>query len=596
MKKTACPFLLLLLALHAAAVGWDQLDSFYHRIDNAIARSSEFIAIREARISNLRAKLNKSANERDRLNLSFLLFEEYKSYQNDSAVSYLTKAISLAVSLKDGDMADYCRSLLAFQYSSSGMYTEAFAMLDTQKQSQLKGKALAQYYISSTHLYGEIAYYTSQPSLQRQFQAKADSCRRLLFQVLKSDDDVALQYREMEYYNRKNFAKALEINDRRMKNLRPDDHQYAVVAFYRYLDYYLTKDTLSMKYWLTQSVLNDIENAVMDQGAMWELTHFLIDGGDVERAYRYIGFATDCANRFNSRMRNWQITSTFARINKIYEQQQNKTNARLRGLVGGISLLSLILLAMSFYSHRQHKLLATAQKLLKQRNHELTASNGQLSDVVKQLNKTVKLLDDSNKVKEEYVGRFLYMCSIYIDRMTSYRKQVIKKLKNRQYDTLYQDTRRLEADERETEELYQNFDSAFLHLYPNFVEEFNRLLRPEERIQSSSMSLTTPLRIFALIRLGIDDSGKIAEFLHYSVNTIYNYRARIKNGALGERELFEDQVKKIGIDEISYNSFDKITKIISGDKTMLIEYGPDKSRILSDIQGVRKYYVDNLFE
>ena len=139
------------------------------------------------------------------------------------------------------------------------------------------------------------------------------------------------------------------------------------------------------------------------------------------------------------------------------------------------------------------------------------------------------------------------MCSIYIDRMTSYRKQVIKKLKNRQYDTLYQDTRRLEADERETEELYQNFDSAFLHLYPNFVEEFNRLLRPEERIQSSSMSLTTPLRIFALIRLGIDDSGKIAEFLHYSVNTIYNYRARIKNGALGERELFEDQVKKIGI-------------------------------------------------
>ncbi len=547
MKKTACTFLLLTMVLQAAAMGWNQLDSLYRCIDNAIGRSAEFIAVREARIGNLRAKLSKAADDRGRLDCTLRLYEEYKSYQNDSAVAYLTNAISLAVSLKDGDMADCCRSLLAFQYSSSGMYTEAFTMLDAQKASRLHGKARSQYYISLTHLYGEVAYYTSPPSLQRRFQARADSCRRRLLQVLGPEEDIALQYREMEYYNKKNFAKALEINNRRMKGLRPDDHQYAVVAFYRYLDYYLAKDTLTMKYWLTQSVLNDVRNAVMDQGAMWELTHFLIDGGDVERAYRYIGFATDCANRFNSRMRNWQITSTLARINKVYEQRQKETNTRLRELVGGISLLSLLLLAMIFYSHRQHKQLAVAQKQLKQKNHELIASNEQLSDVVRQLNKTVKLLDDSNKVKEEYVGRSLYMCSVYIGRMASFRKQVIKRLKTRQYDTLYQDTRKQDDDEKEAEELYQNFDSAFLHLYPNFVEEFNRLLRPEERLPSSSTNLTTPLRIFALIRLGIDDSGKIAEFLHYSVNTIYNYRARIKNGALGERELFEEQVKKIGM-------------------------------------------------
>lgn len=547
MKKIAGIFFFLTLTLHAATISQNQLDSLYHCIDNAITQSPKFIAIREARISKLRAKLHKEKNKRARLNYSSRLFEEYKSYQNDSAIAYLTKAISLSVELKDNDTANYYRSLLAFQYSSSGMYTEALTMLNSQQKDQLQGKALAQYYISQTHLYGEVAYYTSHESQQRQFYAKADSCKQLLFQVLKPDDDIALQYHEMNYYNRKDFAKAIEINNQRMKGLDPNDHQYAVVAFYRYLDYYLAKDTLAMEYWLTQSVLNDIRNAVMDQGGMWELTHFLLNSGDVERAYRYIGFATDCANRFNSRMRNWQITSTLARINKTYEKLQKKTNTRLRGLVGGISLLSLFLLIMIIYSHRQHKQLAIAQKQLKLKNGELIASNEQLSDVVKQLNRMIKLLDDSNKVKEEYVGRFLYMCSVYIDRMTSYRKQVIKKLKTKQYDTLYQDTRKLEADEKETKELYQNFDSAFLHLYPNFVEEFNQLLRPEERIPSSSTNLTTPLRIFALIRLGIDDSGKIAEFLHYSVNTIYNYRARVKNGAQGDRELFEDQVKKIGI-------------------------------------------------
>ena len=57
--------------------------------------------------------------------------------------------------------------------------------------------------------------------------------------------------------------------------------------------------------------------------------------------------------------------------------------------------------------------------------------------------------------------------------------------------------------------------------------------------------LTTDIRIFALIRLGIEDSSKIAEFLHYSVNTIYNYRARIKNGALHNREQFEEKVKSL---------------------------------------------------
>ena len=103
-----------------------------------------------------------------------------------------------------------------------------------------------------------------------------------------------------------------------------------------------------------------------------------------------------------------------------------------------------------------------------------------------------------------------------------------------------------EFKDKELEELYDSFDAAFLHLFPDFVEKFNALLIPEERITlQKGERMNTSLRIFALIRLGIEDSSKIAEFLHYSVNTIYNYRARIKNGAISERERFEENVKKI---------------------------------------------------
>ena len=165
--------------------------------------------------------------------------------------------------------------------------------------------------------------------------------------------------------------------------------------------------------------------------------------------------------------------------------------------------------------------------------------NGQLSTVNEQLS-------ESNRVKEEYIGRFMSLCSQYIDKLDNYRKMVNKKMKNKELEDLFRLSKSTELKEKELEELFLNFDSVFLHLFPNFVNDFNALLQPDMRVQPKEDNrLTTEIRIFALIRLGIEDSSKIAEFLHYSVNTIYNYRARIKNGAIGNREQFERQIKTL---------------------------------------------------
>jgi hypothetical protein len=122
---------------------------------------------------------------------------------------------------------------------------------------------------------------------------------------------------------------------------------------------------------------------------------------------------------------------------------------------------------------------------------------------------------------------------------------VNRKMKNKELDELFQISKSTELKEKELEELYENFDTVFLHLFPNFIDDFNALLQPEMQVHPKENRLTTDIRIFALIRLGIEDSSKIAEFLHYSVNTIYNYRARLKNGAVGNREAFEKQVKEL---------------------------------------------------
>ena len=308
------------------------------------------------------------------------------------------------------------------------------------------------------------------------------------------------------------------------------------------------------QYWLAQSALSDIRHAVMDQASLLQLADILNNEGHLERSYKYIRFTWDCNNRFNTRMRSWQITPILNVIENNYQKAVDHNTKVLWTSVVVVSVLALLLLGVLLFLHRRNRQLDAARQALKTSNDELEGANRmlatqteELSTLNTQLSALNAQLSESNQVKEEYIGRFMSLCSQYIDKLDDYRKMVNKKMKNKELEELYRLSKSSELKERELDELLQNFDSVFLHLYPNFVDEFNALLQPELRFQKKDDNrLVTEIRIFALIRLGIEDSSKIAEFLHYSVNTIYNYRARIKNGALDNRESFERRVKMLG--------------------------------------------------
>ena len=293
----------------------------------------------------------------------------------------------------------------------------------------------------------------------------------------------------------------------------------------------------------------------MDQGSMWEMANLLMANGDVDRSYRYICFTSDCADRFGSRQRLSYISPLLSRIAQVYKAKEERSNRSLCYTITAISILSLLLLIALVYVHRKRNQLAITRDhlaisntQLQDSNTQLSSLNAKLSSLNSQLYTLNTQLSEANRVKDEYVGRFLRLCSVYIDKLEDIRKKVTKRVKNRQYAELVELTRSSEFTNKESNELYENFDTAFLQLFPTFVADFNALLKPDNRItQPDNNTLNTPIRIFALIRLGISDSSKIAEFLHYSVNTIYNYRANIKNGAVGDRTEFEDKVKKIGM-------------------------------------------------
>lgn len=558
MKKTAiCILSLLLCALCAQTVcafSHRELAPMLRTIDEAINHSGEYVKKKTDRIAFLQAEYAAAKSLQTRFDLSFQLYNEYLPFVNDSAIHYLNQCIGIAHAMGDESKAGGCKALVALSCSNAGMYVEAMSVINGIDAKKLHGTDLGYYYCARAHACGEIAYYARFDEIRAQYGAEAAKYRKLTIDNLPPDNKNVWQYRESELMNGGRTHESMAVNTAWLHRVKKGSHEYALVTFYRFLEYKLQGDTTQMMKWLGESVVTDIRNGVMDQGSMWEMANQLMVWGDVDRAYRYICFTSDCANRFGSRQRLSRISPLLTTIAQRYKAESEAGDRSLRITAAIISVMALLLAAALFYVGRQRNHLATTRddlaksyRSLESLNTQLSALNAQLQGKNAQLSTLNTQLQEANRVKEEYVGRFMRLCSLYIDKLDDLRKKVNKKVKSRQYDELLELTKPGDFKEEEMDELYANFDSAFLHLFPTFVDDFNALLKPENRVTLLEKNrLNTVVRIFALIRLGVTDSSKIAEFLHYSVNTIYNYRAHTKNGALVNRADFENEVKLIG--------------------------------------------------
>ena len=537
--------------LAVSAQGTD-LESLCKKIDETIAESPRYVAQREAAITTARHAFELSKG-RQKYDDGYRLYELYRPFVSDSAIYFLRQCIALAEEQGDKAASVRCRSQLAIRCTNIGMYDEALNILDSIRPSEVGKETLGVYYEAYNNVYSELSYYTRLDDMRQTYLDKAYHYEQLMEENLPETYETCLLRREQRAQGEGDLKSSMAINDEWLKTVEPGSHPYALTALYRYIEYKLLGDSAQMMFWLTESVLADIRNAAMDQGSMWELANELMLKGDLERASHYISYTSDCANRYGSRQRNWQIAPLLTHIAKDYKVQSERTTHQLWMTLAAISILALLLLGALFFVHHRNQQLDTARKALSDSNSQLSIVNSQLSiqkDELAALNSQLSTLNsqltESNRVKEEYIGRFMSLCAQYIDKLDNYRKMVNKKMKNKELDELFQMSKSTELKEKELEELYDNFDTVFLHLFPNFIDDFNALLQPEMQIHPKEENrLTTDIRIFALIRLGFEDSSKIAEFLHYSVNTIYNYRARIKNGALGNREQFEQRVKSL---------------------------------------------------
>lgn len=548
MKNNCLSFLLLLfscLPAHADA----HLDSLLNVLDATIKEADTYVQIKENRLRELKKEAGKTPPVSiERYNLNNRIYSEYKAYSSDSALHYLNVNRVVAQQLGDEERELKTRLELSYLLSSTGMYMEATDILNSIERRTLPQSLLGNYYTCYEHLYAEAG--AAQPRY-RMFSSRylklSHAYRDSMLVVLEPTSDTYLWLRETQLKEAGRYNEALEFSNRRLSEFSFSTPQYALVAYQRFRLFESMGEKDEHLYYLVLSAISDVRSAIKEQSSLMVLAQELHGKGDLKRAYAYINFSWEISQFYKTRLRSWMNITPLSMINGNYQDIIKKQNKELQIYIVCMALLALLLVIALIYIYRQMKALSIAKKGLQEVNGRLSSLNGELEEVNRHLRSTNLELSESNLIKEAYIARFFKLCSVYVNRLQAYRKLVNKKLQRGQVDELLKMTH-LSNDivTAEIQELYANFDSAFLHLFPHFVESLNALLLPEEQIVlKQDELLNTELRIFALIRLGIKDSSQIAELLHYSVNTIYNYRSKVKNKARVSREDFEDLVAKI---------------------------------------------------
>ena len=563
MKR--CLLAILFISLYGS-IGWAHkvnLDSLYHVLDAAIDSSAIYKKQKMDAINTLEKQYRTAHNDQEKYQFAMSLFREYIAFVNDSALNYIQVCMESAERMGRKDLQTQCELLLAYQLADTGFYPEAEIHFKAISKDHLTDELVITYLTGMNHLYGEMGYYSHDKKLKEQFYAKSEAIRDSLLQILPEDSYNYNSVKSVELNNQGNTEEALKCSDKWMKLTKPGTRDYATMSFYRSEIYRNQGDVEMERYWLIMSALTDIRQAIMDQAALWSLANSLMDKEeDLDRAYKYMDFSWECISYFSTHMRSWLVSPILTRINDKYKENLHQAYTNLIWTIAAISLLVVGLLMLLFYVSKKRRQLAVIKNELKYandelgelntqlsaKNNDLSEANQLLSEINEQLRQAIIHLNDSNRVKDEYIGKFLSVCSDYIDKLDNYRIKINRKLKAGQQADVLRMTSSEQLKEDELKAFFDHFDDIFLRLFPTFIDDFNALLRPgEEIIPTEKNHLNTDLRIFALIRLGIEESSKIAEFLRYSPNSIYAYRARIKNKAIGNRDEFEKLVKEIGI-------------------------------------------------
>ena len=533
-----------------------------HSLDSLLEQQDLFVRVKEERIKQLKMQYSRVKDVKELYAMNRMVYLEYRVYDADSALHYINKNIQLAQQTNNRTWEVVSLLEQSFVLTSSGLLTEALKAVSDIQPEELPQNLRSEYFGRLCTLYSRLRDYSSENSqLSEHYNNLQKAFRDSVYLTATPDELRYWNCRAWLYLGTPEIEPVKQAFEENKQTLSNDSRKYSI-ATYNLSAIYRSENNDS-KYLenLILSAMADIRSVNGDIGSLQEIAEYLFKHGEIDRAYNYILYCSQKAMLFHNRVRIVKMSHLQNQIYKAYQEQSRTQQKRLQASLIAVSFLFLVLIGAFLFIRKQMRRLKEANLKLDSTNQKLSVNmdalstahqrleevNMQLKDLNTQLQEVNDQLRESNYVKEEYIGYVFNICSTYISKLEEFRKNINRKLKVGQIEDVKAMTDSSTTASNELKEFYQNFDTIFLHLYPNFVGDFNALLLPEERIElKEGELLNTELRIHALIRLGITDSVKIADFLHCSAQTVYNNRLRTRNKSIIPKEDFINAVKKLG--------------------------------------------------
>jgi hypothetical protein len=525
---------LMFLFLGAAkAFSNPKTDSLIQVLIRAIETRDVSVKARLQRLDLLKQKLasvNGSLLE-ERFSLYNAIYNEYKTFIYDSAFSYAKKLIQTSYQLKDNSKIGYARVQLGFILVSSGMFKETFDSLASAPVQYMEDSTKVQYYYVMARAYYDLGTYNNDNHYLNQYGRLANQFMDSARSKSKPDSYDYLYLSGLQNLKNLRLKEAMQNLNKVLNTFQLTPQRRAVNCHNLSFIYNSLGDTDKAIEYMVYAALSDLQAATKETAAMFTLAKLLYELGDINNAYVFIEQAMDDALYYGARQRKVEIGSLLPviaaqRLNSSEEQRKLWfTYATV------VTVLSVLVFVFVIVIVRQLKKLKAAEFRIMDANERLQETNHHLREAI--------------AIKDEYIGYYFNINSEYINKIEELKTSVDHKLVNRKYDDIKFIVNNIDL-KREREALYYNFDKVFLKLFPDFVTAFNSYFDEKDRIVlKDNQLLNTELRIFALIRLGISDTEKIAKILNYSVNTIYAYKTRVKSKSMIANEEFERRIMEI---------------------------------------------------
>lgn len=526
--------IVLLMLTSLSSFAKDDLKALYDSLDYSVAHKNMYVQEKIKRIDEIRSALSyANLNDVNKYVVYNQLYNEYWKFDLDSAIHYARLEVEAAIRMNDEYRQTQAELQLAVSYAMHGMYIQAEQILNKHSIHTLPKDLRAEYYNANIQFLQYYLYTSDSPEdMQRQSNYR-DS-------LYATQDQSSIEFRH-SLVGRMPENERLSGYTQLLGQVEKNSPMYARITHNIGGIYANEGNRDEAKKYLIRSALADLYNVTRENQSIYELAQLAYEDGDYSRAYRYAQSSFEDAITAGIQFRLTQVSGFYSMITDIYQRREASDKQSLINIIVLSGVLLVCLVIAVFFIFQQLKKIMRIRKDLANSNDELQRLNETLNNMNAQLHSSNSLLQENNDIKEQYIGQFFNICSGYIDKIGDYQNVLYRLAVNKHYDELVKKLRSTTLIDSETEALYHHFDTIFLNLFPTFVADLNALLREDERIVlKQDTLLNKELRIYALLRLGITDSEKIANFLRCSTSTIYNYRTKMRNRAI-DKDTFEDK-------------------------------------------------------